>query len=1312
MIPDIKELNFPSYATLSQATAVLNDMDDCTITTQVKIDGNIKPDFSYDWEIEFMGEKYIHPLRSPQALKDNTSINSQIDLTFQHWVIYELKRNYFVQLAPVKAGTAIPDKYIAPLGLSITDFITAFQDVLDYYYKGAIKIILNPDVEYSQDRAFINISYSYMWDVLKEFYKVYGIKWCIKGDTIYVGYPTPEISHVFAYGYDKGLISIERQVQDANIRNSLLGRGGSTNLPKYYFKNAPEGSLYASDPDAIPELENIYFTELRDKVFRDYVQGWETNPNRDTKNGTLVVEPYDTERGEIDFAYKKGHEDKTFDPVEFVKDDVSIAKYGLLPGGLENNNEIYPSIQNIVLEGIGLVNEIAAVEPVVSDDINQGVNNEAILSNIPDMVKTFRVAPQETREIIAHCSFEVRGGYRGTLSLDFDLSSKKCGITDIPTAKDMPADWDNEYWFTKVIEEPTISILNVSDGNFYNNGVNLPSGSYLLTVSCKVLNVYPLGGGDAATVYGDTQVTLSVNNIKLTQSRFDDASELWKPTFDVWVKNIWQTEKLSSETEQEYVDRVWLPILGNEGQNAMVTFSSGWLASSEGWEFMIVKGGISYDTSKSYNGVPSHWRLTLQKSDAELKATDKYIPNTGMQAVAGDTFFLTNIDMQHVYVLYAEQRIFDWKYNALQGTKDILPTWLTKLDKIRINSIEPGDASLLVDNIKVGALVHLSDKRFIEGEIDRYIQTITYNYSDKIVPDIEIVLSDKITPSESPLRLLQGQVDLLSAQIARPSTLLLNQLKQYFDTIYLRKDGVEDISKSPTSFKTIVKSEDFRSGMIGGMGWGVYRDMNGNAVAEFDQVKARQTFTANDIVRNEVKHQGGNIIYSAASIEVSEVVQGDGYYDCFFDQKQGARANLFALDDVALSTTFDPYNNSINSYKCRVIALGEDYIRLSATEKLGDGIPSVGDTIIHYGNYTDKNRQYVIVRSVVGGGREYMLSGLDRVNTLGKEYYFAGRKDGGNPRWFVGDLEGDYAEWYDGKMYIKGMLEVGSSVGGATVVDGGLVTAETISLGSGGNINAGVTGSKDAQDAVRFWAGTSFEDRFTAPFRVLQNGQGFFKAGEVGDFTIDKALQSNNKYGRMALHTSGLSFAEKSGNHTLEIPININLPNKNGNHDAIHINIPKTDKAINIESGNVVINNGYLKVKNSLFHCVQFKNITEATDDFDYHYLDPNVGTSWMVYNTVGELQAAYLPRLEDMRSLLGISDAETPFGITIEIVNSRNSILSIGVGFENKAHNIYDWNGNQEEGNYRSLQKGDSLRVMLVFDGTEYYAQIINFEN
>ena len=1014
MIPNIRELNFPSYATLSQATVSLHDMGECIISTQVKIDGDIKPDFSYNWEVEFKGEKYIHSLRTPQALKDNTSICSKIDLTFQHWVIYELKRHYFVELASINAGTVIPDKYIASLGLSVSDFVTAFQNVLDYYYKGAIKIQLNPDVEYSQDRAFMNISYSYIWDVLQEFYNVYGVRWYIKGNTIYVGYPVDNISHIFEYGYENGLISIERQVQDANIRNILLGRGGSTNLPQYYFKNAPEGSVYASDPDAIPELEYVFFSELRDKTFRDYVQGWKTNPNRNTKDGTIAIERYDAQRGEIDFAYKKGHEDEIFDPIEYVKDEASIAKYGELKGGLDNNEEIYPSIQDISLNGIGLVNEVVAVEKVLSDNIDQAVGNGAVISTNPDITQTITLSPQKEGWLHIDYNFIVEEGLTGTLLFDTKLIANIRG-KDIPVGKKEP----NNPWWLEIREEVSVTIYNATTGKYYDNGLNLTPGFYLLAVYCKVFNTNPDTSGDNARVNGPTNATLSINNIKLVQNNLSDKDEEWKPTFDIWIKNIWQTEKLSTETEQEYADRVWLPIFGDEGRKAMVTFSSGWLSSSTNWEFMVVKGGYAYDTSKNYNGVPSHWRLTLQKSDAEFKATDKYIPNIGMQAVAGDTFLFTGIDMQHQYVLFAEQRIKNWKVDNLTLTKDVNPTWLAKLDKVRINKLE-NENTPLIDKIKAGALVNIKDKRFIDDILTLYIQSITYNYTDKLVADVDIVLSDKILPVLNPVQKLQGEIDTLSVKIANQSSSLLNMVRQMCDALYLRKDGVEDLSKSPTSFNALVKSGDFRGGLAGGQGWGIYRDANGNSIAEFDHIRARGSFVTNEFIHNTTKYQGGTQIYSAAEIEISRVVENENDYKCYFNQKNGSVANLFAIDDVAYSQSFDAQNNTIKIYKRRVIEIGLDFIKLSKSDQFGEGVPAENDIVIHYGNYTDKNRQYIIVRDIIGGGYDRMISNLDSVSSTGKEYYFAGRENGGSPRWFVGDSERDYAVWRDGKMSIKG----------------------------------------------------------------------------------------------------------------------------------------------------------------------------------------------------------------------------------------------------------------------------------------------------
>ncbi len=85
-----------------------------------------------------------------------------------------------------------------------------------------------------------------------------------------------------------------------------------------------------------------------------------------------------------------------------------------------------------------------------------------------------------------------------------------------------------------------------------------------------------------------------------------------------------------------------------------------------------------------------------------------------------------------------------------------------------------------------------------------------------------------------------------------------------------------------------------------------------------------------------------------------------------------------------------------------------------------------------------------------------------------------------------------------------------------TVIDGGIVTSGTIQVaGDNKSILAGITGQGTAANSIRFWAGASFENRTTAPFRVMQDGsvvmtkanvEGIINAisGYIGGFRIQQ----------------------------------------------------------------------------------------------------------------------------------------------------------------------------------------------------------------
>lgn len=61
-----------------------------------------------------------------------------------------------------------------------------------------------------------------------------------------------------------------------------------------------------------------------------------------------------------------------------------------------------------------------------------------------------------------------------------------------------------------------------------------------------------------------------------------------------------------------------------------------------------------------------------------------------------------------------------------------------------------------------------------------------------------------------------------------------------------------------------------------------------------------------------------------------------------------------------------------------------------------------------------------------------------------------------------------------------------------TSIDGGIITSGVIKLGAvDGSIKAGISGSGTSDDSVRFWAGAEYDNRALAPFRVLQSGEVF-----------------------------------------------------------------------------------------------------------------------------------------------------------------------------------------------------------------------------
>jgi hypothetical protein len=108
-----------------------------------------------------------------------------------------------------------------------------------------------------------------------------------------------------------------------------------------------------------------------------------------------------------------------------------------------------------------------------------------------------------------------------------------------------------------------------------------------------------------------------------------------------------------------------------------------------------------------------------------------------------------------------------------------------------------------------------------------------------------------------------------------------------------------------------------------------------------------------------------------------------------------------------------------------------------------------------------------------------------------------------------------------------------------TVIDGGIVTTGLIQLGDGATVKAGINGGGTLDSEVRGWAGATYANRASAPYRYLQDGSFFSTKGTVGGWTIDTdAIYSGTKSTGDGFSASGMTLAANGSIHTPRFYIN------------------------------------------------------------------------------------------------------------------------------------------------------------------------------
>lgn len=209
---------------------------------------------------------------------------------------------------------------------------------------------------------------------------------------------------------------------------------------------------------------------------------------------------------------------------------------------------------------------------------------------------------------------------------------------------------------------------------------------------------------------------------------------------------------------------------------------------------------------------------------------------------------------------------------------------------------------------------------------------------------------------------------------------------------------------------TITGYLTFLNGMQWGSQFGPKKDFMGTGASiykegskwnlDIDDLFVRGEMTVNELVINEIKSLGGEILVTMADMKCSGVTEYDEYWRCYLPEET---TNQFRALDQAICQKFD--GNNVKRYWRLVINVGTDsngsFIDLSKYDKEdgSSGIPEVGDNIVQLGNREDSDRKSAIKISARGSNGpsitmyydivDYSLDGKEGT-TIGKNSTFIG----------------------------------------------------------------------------------------------------------------------------------------------------------------------------------------------------------------------------------------------------------------------------------------------------------------------------------
>lgn len=237
----------------------------------------------------------------------------------------------------------------------------------------------------------------------------------------------------------------------------------------------------------------------------------------------------------------------------------------------------------------------------------------------------------------------------------------------------------------------------------------------------------------------------------------------------------------------------------------------------------------------------------------------------------------------------------------------------------------------------------------------------------------------------------QGAAELLSLVLR--GALTIGEYKKGLKGANIDEQGVADLLS--ILVRSGIESANFSTGALGA-GFCLKKDENGDSYLEVDRMLVRKVATFIRLLIQQIKHVGGQIILTPASMSCVKIEDKGDFYRCYFENTDGERTieQEFVVGDLARAQTFNVKEgvneNVTNTYYWRaVVGTGDNYIDLSKTDcDTGSTEPKAGDDIVQLGNKSDATRQAAIILSAYGNDAPYfkLYRGINSYSLDGKEF--------------------------------------------------------------------------------------------------------------------------------------------------------------------------------------------------------------------------------------------------------------------------------------------------------------------------------------